>query len=113
MTKKERAEYARLCSHLQAESQTDGTMNINETMKELAQYLRMQEEIAETVEGLKDQIKAYMKENGLETLASDEHKATYKAVSSSRIDTTAFKKAFPSMAEQFTKTTTSTRFTFN
>ena len=82
-------------------------------MKELAQYLRMQEEISETIEGLKDQIKAYMTENGLETLASDEHKATFKAVSSSRIDTTAFKKAFPSMAEQFTKTTTSQRFTFN
>ena len=78
-------------------------MSINETMKELAQYLRMQDEISETIEGLKDQIKAYMKENGLETLASDEHKATYKAVSSSRIDTTAFRKAFPSMAEQFTK----------
>ena len=70
-------------------------MSINETMKELAQYLRMQEEITETVEGLKDQIKAYMQENGLETLASDEHKATYKTVSSSRIDTTAFKKGFP------------------
>ena len=88
-------------------------MSSNETMKELAQYIRMQEEISETVEGLKDQIKAYMKENGLETLASDEHKATYKTVSSSRIDTTAFKKAFPSMAEQFTRTITSTRFTFN
>ena len=87
-------------------------MNIHETMKELAQYLRMQEEIAETVEGLKDTIKNYMQENGLETLASDEHKATYKAVSSSRIDTTAFKKAFPSMAEQFTKTSTAKRFTF-
>ena len=88
-------------------------MSINETMKELAQYFRMQEEIDETVEGLKDQINAYMKENGLETLASDEHKATLKAVTSSRIDTTAFKKAFPSMAEQFTRTTTSQRFTFN
>ena len=88
-------------------------MSIQETMKELAQYLRMQEEISEIVEGLKDQIKAYMQQNQLETLASDEHKATYKTVSSSRIDTTAFKKAFPSMAEQFTRTTTSTRFTFN
>ena len=88
-------------------------MNVQETMKELAQYLRMQDEISQTIEGLKDQIKAYMQENGLETLASDEHKATYKTVSSSRIDTTAFKKAFPSMAEQFTKTTTSQRFTFN
>ena len=88
-------------------------MNIQETMKELAQYIRMQEEIESTIEGLKDKIKAYMQENGLETLASDEHKATYKTVSSSRIDTTAFKKAFPSMAEQFTKTTISQRFTFN
>lgn len=88
-------------------------MNINETMRELAQYTRIQEETTAIIDGLKDQIKAYMQENGLETLASDEHKATYKTVTSSRIDTTAFKKAFPSMAEQFTKTTTSTRFTFN
>lgn len=88
-------------------------MNIQETMKELAQYIRMQEEIDQTIEGLKDQLKAYMQQNQLETLASDEHKATYKTVTSSRIDTTAFKKAFPSMAEQFTKTTTSQRFTFN
>lgn len=88
-------------------------MNINETMRELAQYTRIQEETTAIIDGLKDQIKAYMQENGLETLASDEHKATYKTVTSSRIDTTAFKKAFPSMAEQFTKTTTSQRFTFN
>lgn len=88
-------------------------MNIQETMKELAQYIRMQDEISQTIEGLKDQIKAYMQQNQLETLASDEHKATYKTVTSSRIDTAAFKKAFPSMAEQFTKTTTSQRFTFN
>ena len=88
-------------------------MSINETMKELAQYIRMQEEIDQTIEGLKDQLKAYMQQNQLETLASDEHKATYKTVTSSRIDTAAFKKAFPSMAEQFTKTTTSQRFTFN
>ena len=49
----------------------------------------------------------------LRSYESDEHKATYKTVTSSRIDTAAFKKAFPSMAEQFTKTTTSQRFTFN
>ncbi len=88
-------------------------MNINEIMRELAQYLRMQEEIAETIEGLKDQIKAYMKENDLETLASDEHKATYKAVSSSRIDTTALKRENPAIAEQYSKTIISNRFIFN
>ena len=88
-------------------------MSIHETMKELAQYLRMQEEITETVEGLKDQIKAYMTENNLETLASDEHKATYKAVSSSRIDTTALKRENPAIAEQYSKTIISNRFIFN
>lgn len=88
-------------------------MSINETMKELAQYIRMQEEIAETVEGLKDQIKAYMKENDLETLASDEHKATYKTVSSSRIDTIALKRENPAIAEQYSKTIISNRFIFN
>lgn len=88
-------------------------MNIKDIMKELAQYIRMQEEISQTIEGLKDQIKVYMKENGLETLASDEHKATYKAVSSSRIDTTALKRENPAIAEQYSKTIISNRFIFN
>ena len=67
-------------------------MNINEIMKELAQYTRMAEEIAATVEGLKDQLKQYMQENQLETLTGAEHKATYKTVLGSRIDTTALKR---------------------
>lgn len=87
-------------------------MNINEIMRELAQYMRMQEEISETIEGLKDDIKQIMQQQNVDTLIGDEHKATYKTVTSSRIDTTAFKKAFPSMAEQFTKTSTTKRFTF-
>jgi len=88
-------------------------MNINEVMKELAEYTRIQEETTAIIDGLKDTIKNYMQENGLDTLSGNEHKATYKPVTTTRIDTTAFKKAFPSLAEQFTKTTTSTRFTFN
>ena len=87
-------------------------MNINEIMRELAQYMRMQEEISETIEGLKDDLKQIMQQRNVDTLIGDEHKATFKAVTSSRIDTTAFKKAFPSMAEQFTKTSTTKRFTF-
>lgn len=87
-------------------------MNINETMKELAQWQRMQEEAAAMVEALKDQLKQYMNENQLETLAGDEHKATYKTVTSSRIDTTALKKGHPDIAAQYTKTTAAKRFTF-
>lgn len=87
--------------------------NINDIMKELAQYTRIQEETTAIIDGLKDTIKAYMQENGLDTISSDEHKATYKPVTSTRIDTTALKRENPAIAEQFTKTTTSTRFTFN
>ena len=87
-------------------------MDINETMRELAQYTRLQEEIAATVDGLKDTIKKYMEENQLETLTGNEHKATYKTVTSFRIDATALKRNAPDIAEKYTKTTETKRFTF-
>ncbi len=87
-------------------------MNVNEIMKELAQYTRLQEEAAAMVEALKDQLKQYMSENQLETLTGDEHKATYKTVASSRIDTAALKRALPDIVAQYTKTTATKRFTF-
>ena len=68
-------------------------MNIDSIMKELAEYIRMQEEAAAMVEALKDQ-------------------ATYKTVTSSRVDTTALKKDLPEIAARYTKTTTARRFTF-
>lgn len=87
-------------------------VDINAIMAELAQYTRMAEEIAATVDGLKDTIKKYMEENQLETLTGNEHKATYKTVTSSRIDTTALKRNVPDIAEKYTKTTETKRFTF-
>ena len=87
-------------------------VDINAIMAELAQYTRMAEEIAATVDGLKDTIKKYMEENQLETLTGNEHKATYKTVTSSRIDTTALKRNAPNIAEKYTKTTETKRFTF-
>lgn len=87
-------------------------MNINEIMKELAQYKRLQDETGAIIEGLTDKIKQYMTENQLETLTGDEHKASYKAVVSSRIDTTAIKKELPEVAAKYTRTTETRRFTF-
>lgn len=87
-------------------------MDINALMAELAQYIRMQEEAAATVETLKDQLKAQMQAAGVDTLAGAEHKATYKAVTSSRVDTTALKKELPDIAARYTKTTETRRFTF-
>lgn len=87
-------------------------MNIDTIMAELAQYIRMQEEAAAMVESLKDQLKERMTAAGVESLAGSEHKATYKAVTSSRVDTAAIKRDMPEVAARYTKTTTTRRFTF-
>lgn len=87
-------------------------MNIDAIMAELAQYIRMQEEAAAMVESLKDQLKERMTAAGVESLAGSEHKATYKAVTSSRVDTAAIKRDMPEVAARYTKMTTTRRFTF-
>lgn len=87
-------------------------MDINETMKELAEYIRLGEEVAANIEALKDALKAYMTETGVELLTGSEHKATYKAVTSSRIDTAALKRDHPDIATAYTKKTETKRFTF-
>ena len=72
----------------------------------------MAEEIAATVGSLRDIRKKHMEGNGIEVLTGEEHKATYKAVSSSRIDTTALKRDLPEIAAKYTKTTETRRFLF-
>lgn len=87
-------------------------MALDEIMGELAQYIRMQEEAAAMVEALKDQLKQHMTAAGVDTLSGTEHKASYKAVTSSRIDTAALKRDNPEIAARYTKTTETRRFLF-
>lgn len=86
--------------------------NIDDIMAELAQYTRLQEETAAIIDGLKDELKNIMQSQNTEVLQGTEHKASYKAVVSSRIDTTALKKDAPEIAAKYTRTTKSRRFTF-
>lgn len=86
--------------------------NINEIMAQLAQYNRMKEETDAIIDGLKDQLKSYMTENGIETLTGDEHKAIYKAVETSRLDSKALKAELPEIAARYTTTSSTMRFTF-
>lgn len=76
--------------------------------REYRELQRMGEEIAAEMDALKDRIRAAMGEN--DTMTAGEYKITNKAVSSSRIDSVALKKALPEIAAQFTKTTVSRRF---
>ena len=77
--------------------------------QELMELRRMQEELTAEIESIQDAIKAAMGEQ--ETITAGAFKITYKPVTSSRIDTTALKKALPEIAAQYTKTTTTRRFT--
>ena len=47
---------------------------------------------------------------GADELTGADYKITWKAVTSSRIDTAALKKALPDVVERFSKTTTARRF---
>lgn len=86
--------------------------NLDSLMREIAEYTRMAEEVAATLDSLKDILKKHMEENGLDSIAGSEHKASYKAVISSRIDTTALKRDMPEIAAKYTKTTNARRFLF-
>ena len=86
-------------------------MSINEMeskARELRQLQALIEEAQAEAEAIKDAIKAAMGDS--ESIQAGEYKITWKAVTSSRIDTTALKKALPDVAERFTKETTTRRF---
>lgn len=87
-----------------------GTLELDSKIKELRELRRMADELQQEIDGLTDQIKAVMTERDTDTLTGDDYKITWKAVTSSRLDTAALKKALPQVAEQFTKTSTSRRF---
>ena len=78
-------------------------------IKEIRELRRMQEELAAELDALVDEVKRYMDAEGVDAISGTDWKVTYKAVTSARFDSTAFKKAMPDLAEEFTKTTTSKR----
>lgn len=86
-------------------------MSMNEMeskIRELRQIQNLIEEAQAEAEAIKDSIKAHM--GDAEELRAGEYRVTWKAVTASRLDTAALKKALPEEAERFTKTTTSRRF---
>lgn len=87
------------------------TMSINELeakCRELRQLQALIEEAQAEAEAIKDTLKAAMGDS--EAVQAGEYKITWKAVKTSRIDTTALKRAMPDVALAFTKETTTRRF---
>lgn len=87
------------------------TSELTAAVTELMELRRMREELDAAIEAAQDAIKADMGER--ESVIAGPYRIDYKPVTTSRIDTTALKKALPDVAAQFTRTTTARRFTIH
>ena len=76
--------------------------------RELRQLQALIEEAQAEADALKDRLKAAL--GDAESVQAGEYRITWKAITSSRIDTAALKKALPDVAERFTRETTVRRF---
>ena len=83
---------------------------LNSKVKELRELRRMAEEIAAEIETITDTIKREMAVQGVDTLAGDDRKATWKPVQSARFDSKAFKVAMPDLYGRFTRSAETKRF---
>ncbi len=85
--------------------------NMETQIHELMELKRMKEELEAEIAAAEDSIKAIMGDE--ELLTAGAYKVSWKTFTSSRVDTTALKKALPDVAAQYTKTTTARRFSIN
>lgn len=87
---------------------------INETLKELAELIKMQEELTSEIDELKDTLKGHMIETGEDELLGEngEH-VVFRKVLSNRFDSTAFKKSeWGELYKEFTRVTETRPFKF-
>ena len=86
------------------------TNEIISKLNELSELRRMADELNAEIEAIQDAIKAHMTEADTDTITAGAFKVTWKAVTSTRIDTTALRKDLPDIWQEYGKTTTTRRF---
>ena len=89
------------------------TTNINEVIKEIKEYQAMQDELKRQIEALKAEAVEYLESHEIDEYLCDEGKVTYREVISSRFDSTSFKKDFADVYAEYSRKTSSMRFTCN
>ena len=85
-------------------------MSANEITAKVRELKAMAEELAQEITAIEDAIKAELTARNAEEMTVDVYKIRWTKVTSSRFDTTSFKKAMPELYGQFTKTSESRRF---
>ena len=85
--------------------------NLTPKITELMELKRMRDELDAEIQAAEDEIKAAMGDD--DTLLAGPFKVTWKTITSSRLDSTALKKALPEIAARIMKQTTTRRFSIN
>lgn len=86
------------------------TIELSNIIEKLKEWEAIQAEAATEVEALKDQVKAEMNRRGVEELEAGQYIARFTTVLSNRFDSTCFKREHAEMYKQYTKQTTTRRF---
>lgn len=86
------------------------SIEISEKIRALKEWEEVIAEAQAEAEAIKDSIKAEMSARQVEELEGDTFIVRWTSVLSNRFDTTAFKKEHNDLYKQFTKQTTSRRF---
>lgn len=92
-------------------SKTTNTTNIKYVIKEIKEYQAMQDELKKQIDELKEEAIEWLDENELDEILTDEGKITYREVISKRFNSTAFKKDFADIYDEYTTKTSNMRFT--
>ena len=85
--------------------------NLTPKITELMELKRMRDELDAEIQAAEDEIKAAMGDD--DTLLAGPFKVSWKTITSSRLDSTALKKALPEIAARFMKQTTIRRVSIN
>jgi hypothetical protein len=86
------------------------TSEITSKVRELKELKAMLEEIEAEIDTIEDEIKAEMTARNTEEMSVDVYKVRWTKVTSSRFDTSAFKKTHAELYNQYTKQTETRRF---
>lgn len=85
-------------------------VEISSKVRDLRELRRMAEELEAEITSIQDEIKTAMTVRGVDELSGADYKITWKAVTSSRLDSKALKLELPDVAARYMKETTARRF---
>lgn len=89
------------------------TNELTAKVRKLKELKTFAEEVASEITAIEDELKAEMTAQNVEEMTVDVFKLRYKAVTSNRFDSTAFKATHAELYAQYTKPTTYRKFTVN